>query len=51
MTTRLKSRDILKHLIENVLGEPSDSELSKALKNEGIISSPAFKSKTRNEIE
>ena len=51
MTTRSKAQEIFKHLIENVLVQSPDSELSKALQREGITSFPALMSMTKDEIE
>ena len=51
MTTRSKSEEVLKHLMENVLVQSSDSDLSKALERDRVDSFPALMSMTKDEIE
>ena len=51
MTTRSKAQEIFKHLMENVLVQASDSDLSKAMERDRIDSFPALMSMTKEEIE
>ena len=51
MTTRSKAQEIFKHLMENVLVQSSDSDLSKALERGRVDSFPALMSMTKDEIE
>ena len=51
MASRSKAEGIFKHLIENVLVQSSDSDLSKALDHDRVDSFPALMSMTKEEIE